>query len=69
MIKRYDELRDYLQDMNSTIDDSYCLSPSENRHVGKLLLQLECLDSGKRELQCKNTTMSDVRAFFDGVIE
>ena len=69
MIKRYAELRDYLPDMNSTIVDSYCLSPSEIRHVDKLLLQLESLDSVTKELQREITTMSDVRALFDGVIE
>ena len=69
MIERYIKLREFLPELNSTIVDSLCLSPSENRRIDNLVVQLESLNSVTKELLKDATSMIDTRALFDLVIE
>ena len=69
MIVRYVRLKDFLPALDSDEIDALSLTPFENRRVDTLLQQLELLESVTKVLQDDTTTMSDVRAVFDAVMD
>ena len=69
MLKRYVELRQFLPSLMSNEIDSLSLNPAKNRRVDYLLQQMEKLESVTKALQRNDTTISDVRAMFDAVVE
>lgn len=68
MLRRYNELREFLHHLNSTELDAYFLSTAEDRRVNELLDRLQNLNSITKRLQRDSTTMKTVRALFDFVM-
>ena len=68
MLRRYEKLRVFLLETNSSIVDAFYFSPSENRQLDNLLMKLESLNSVTKELRRETTSLSDIRDLFDAVI-
>ena len=69
MCMRYAQLREYLPELNSTDVDEMLLTIGENRTVDSLICRLKDLEPVTKTLQCETTTISNVRALFDVVID
>ena len=69
MILRYVRLREFLPKLDSSEIDRLSLTSTENRRIDSLLEQLKTLESVSKALQEERTSISDVRAMFDAVIE
>ncbi len=69
MLKRYIEIRDFLPKVKIDTVTKLLLSPAEDGMVDKACLCFSELGTITKALQSENTTLSDVRAYFDGFIE
>lgn len=69
MVVRYTQIREFLPSLESEEIDLISLSPSENRRVDTILLELVPLESVNKKLQSDSTSVSDTRALFDATIE
>lgn len=69
MLKRYQELREFLPNMDESEIDDIALTNAENRNLDKLMPSLKDLESVTKRLQERNVTVSDVRGLFDSVMD
>ena len=72
MLKRYNEIQEYLLKSDFTTDNSivsYLLSPEDNNKIEVLLKGMKYMDSITKALQSEKTDLSDVRVLFDNVIK
>lgn len=69
MVSRYMLIKEFLRKLDSDEVDNLCPTPAENRRIEALLKQLKVLESVTKMLQEESTSVSDVRAMFDAVIE
>lgn len=61
------KLRVHLPEMNSSIVNSFCLSPSENHRVDNPLVKLESLDSVMEESQREKMSERNFRDLCDAI--
>lgn len=69
MCKRYVEIRDYLSSLDSAEMDDMSLTVSANRKLDSLLICLNDLESVANSLEHDSTTLCNMRALFDAVID
>lgn len=69
MMARYVELRGFLPQFDSMEVDEMSLSPQENRRVDTIMERLKDFESVTKALQKDDTSLSEVRAIFDEVID
>jgi len=69
MLRRYKELEGFLPKLGSGEIDELMLTHLENVSVSHLLRDLNDIDSVTKAVQSRSTTISDVRALFDALIE
>lgn len=69
MLTRHQELRGFLADLNINALDDMLLHTREEKELDALVEQLSDLDSVTKTLQKDSTTVADVQALFEAVIE
>lgn len=69
MLKRYNELNEFLPLLELEKIDLCTQTASENRHIDNLLMLLGELQSVSLELQKEKTTIAEFRALFDETVE
>ena len=69
VLRRHKELKPFLSKIDSVEIDELELSLSETRQVDSLVKNLEVFESVSKELQRDGTSLSDVRAVFDALMD
>jgi len=69
MLLRYKQLQEFLPKLESSEINELLLTPQEDVSVDLLLKELKDIDSVTKILQARCTTLSDVRALFDALID
>lgn len=69
MMKRYKQLSPFFSDIDSSEIVELALSPSELRTLDALLNKLKVFESVSKVLQKDRTSIGDVRAVFDAIID
>ncbi len=69
MLVRYKEIEQYLRKLDCVEVDELTLSVLENRSIDSIFEKLKILNSVTKQLQKEDTTIADVLAIFDAVIE